>query len=119
MQSIPAGEEPASRRPQLKRGYPDGGRGEIYPYDDWANGTWLKATRGVDFDVAPASFRAALARWARANGRVALISRVEGNVVSFKLGPLTEEQKLMRSYYLTPEEFAKRVEARKRPGGYR
>lgn len=90
----------------IKRHKYDGGRGEIYPYDEWADGEIRIATQGVDFATQPQGFYVTLYQWALRNGEVKFQGRVEGNKVIFKLGPLTAEQYENRRFYLTPEEYA-------------
>lgn len=113
MRKTPPGQEPKNVRAVIKRHKLEGGRGETYPFDDWATGEWIDLLQGEDFDVTASSMRMTLRRWAQANGGVTFASRVSGPLVQFKLGPLTPDQREHRSAYLTTEEFAKYVEARR------
>lgn len=97
-----------AKRPVLKRHRIEGGRGEIYPYDEWADGQWREAVQGEDFDVTTSSFYANMKQWAKRNGGVALLIRAHHpDKVYFKLGPYTEDQKAIRRYYVHPSELGK------------
>lgn len=96
------------KRPVLKRHRLEGGRGEIYPYDEWADGQWREAERGVDFDVTINSFYSNLKQWAKRNGGVQLQVRQHGQrKVLFRLGPYTEEQEEIRRFYVHPSQIRK------------
>lgn len=43
-------------------------RASKYPYNEWADGSAWKATKGKDFRCSTASFRASLARFAERHG---------------------------------------------------
>ena len=114
MRIIPAGQEPKNVRAIVKRHKLEGARGETYPFDHWATGKWIELQRGVDFEVAASSMRMILRRWAHANGGVEFVSRVGGDMVQFKLGPLTPEQQKHRTFYLTPQEYREFLSTRDR-----
>ena len=105
MRVVPADEGVPFTKPTIKRHRIEGGRGEIYPYDEWADGNLREALQGEDFTCHPHSFRAALHRWARRNGDVRLSTRVDNGRVFFQLGPLTPEQAAERRFYVTPGEL--------------
>jgi len=121
MESIPADQAPKPRRPMIKRHWVEGGRGEIYPYDEWCDGQWHRATKGQDFDTRSVVFYNNLRRWAKTNGDITFEGRASGDEVLFKLGPLTEEQRSTRSFYLTAEEYAEylRTRPKRQYGPYR
>lgn len=58
------------------------GRGCKYPWTEWLNGESWELTRGVDFTLDDASFRAAVSAAARSKGLRARVAKVaEGKYV--------------------------------------
>lgn len=84
--------EPPPRKYYARLGH---GRGEEYPWDDWADGQTREAVHGVDFRCAPSSFRSAVAGWAARNFTTHS-ARVVGDTVQFRLGPLSQEARRFR-----------------------
>jgi hypothetical protein len=117
METVPAAQESELlpvKPPMVKRHKYESGPWESYPYDDWADGLVHIATQGEDFSTRPQGFYVTLYQWARRNGAVSFQARVDGDRVIFKLGPLTAEQREIRRFYLTPEEYAEYLRTRPR-----
>lgn len=80
----------------------DGGRGEHYPFDAWADGRWRRARPGVDFFASSESFKVSLYRWARRwTTSVQFASDDQGGIL-FKLEPLDPARQSARDYAYGP-----------------
>jgi hypothetical protein len=101
-------------RPGLLRAYLETGRGEIYPYDEWADGVWRRARQGEDFDVKVASFRGTLYNWARRwDAKIHFDTPVDGISLDFMIEPLGEWQRATRwCWYYNPQEVTGRFTPR-------
>lgn len=77
----------------------DGGRGEHYPFDAWADGKWRRAICGKDFvGIRPSSFTAALVRWGkRWETGVSFWKSTSGDQsIFFRISPLSPDKVAIR-----------------------
>lgn len=81
------------KNPDMWPGYPfDWKRkNRKYPWDEWTDGQWREAEKGLDFDCTALSFATAVYHHARVSGKKAVTS-VDGDFVLFQLRPAEEEQ---------------------------
>jgi hypothetical protein len=79
----------------------DGGKGEHYPFDAWADGRWRTARQGRDFHAKVTSFRSAIARWATRYD-LSFEVRVGDGCCQFRIEPLSAQQVSTRSYSYGP-----------------
>jgi hypothetical protein len=82
----------------------DGGKGEHYPYDAWADGQWRTARQGTDYLTNFAGFRSAISRWAKRYGLdYQVVPGAPGTgCCQFRIEPLSAQQVSTRSYSYGP-----------------
>lgn len=101
---LPDEEFPIKDQLPLRRiRHKDGGRGEHYPFDAWADGRDRLAYRGKDYKhTTPRGFCGTLQRWAKQWGVTCTAIPMDDGKVFFNLGPLSEEAKARRDYNYGP-----------------